>query len=180
MSSIVWLEGRFNLLFTLDSKGHVYCYNLLQDFSSFAITHSDEHAYKCLLIEDYLILILKKYAENDIFFYKISLTDIQDGKFEKIQILSQVKAKLDDIKDIDIQSKTMTIQTQTSIQIWNILDNTLYYQFPTNPNLTFQFSSKRLLFWQATSSVTSIGIFSIVNQRLNTVIVNSIVKSLPE
>ena len=65
-------------------------------------------------------MIIEEYSENNVFFYKISLNDIQNENINKTRILSQVKVNandLKDIKDINIRLGTMVIQTKTQIQL---------------------------------------------------------------
>lgn len=91
-----------------------------------------------------------------------------------MQILHPVKAKLSQIKEIDFQLGLIIIHTESSIQVWNVLQDSVVHEFPSNPDLNFEFSSNSLIFWQTSENTISIGVLSMLSQTLKTITINAV------
>ncbi|OMJ82975.1 hypothetical protein SteCoe_16186 [Stentor coeruleus] len=159
-STLIWISGKLNLMFTLDNQGRVIFYDIFRDHKGTILTEPSEHAYKCVLLDTDLIVISKFQSQNSLSIYKLSLSDLQTDKINRFPILENLKISLSNIKEINEKSGIIALYTQTNLQIWSLQENTLLYAFPNNNELSFAYSSNTLIYWQKHASSTAIGLIS--------------------
>lgn len=159
-STLVWISGRLNLMFTLDNQGRVVFYDIFRDHKGTILTNPSEHAYKCLLLDTDLVVISKLQSQNSLSIYKLSLSDLQNDKISRLPILEDLKISLSNIKEVNEKSGIIVLHTQANLQIWSLQENSLLYAFPNNSDLSFAYSSNTLIYWQRNASSTAIGLIS--------------------
>ena len=166
LSKVVWLGGRQNILASLDSHGRVECHNLINE-SRILLTSAAEQAKKIFFTSEHLILAVKMINEDHLGFYSITLIDMQNGEFSRVRRLANLRIPLKNVKEINQTSNTVVVENGATIQVWNILTETLVSQFPLNQHIGYQFSSGYFVFWQVDKVYTTVGIICLSNNRLS-------------
>ena len=170
-SSTVWVGSRENLIFTLESKGRVVMYNTLSNNPAATIINSPVHGLKCVLSSENLVVISKTQDSPFLTFSSYQITDLQSGMVLGRKILGQLNLTLSDIHEINERDLLISLVNSSTFQVWSLQSSSLHCSFPYNPDLTFQYTNSRLVFWQKELNQTSIGI--VQNNKMRTLALNS-------
>lgn len=162
-SEIVWLGGKQNILITLNTHGQVFCYNLLNPSWNTLLTSHHEQAQKVFFAGDCLFMAVKTNYEDLMNFSLTSIESLQSNYPIRIQVLENLSVTVSNIKEFNISCSKIVIETQSSIQIWDILSGQLYRSFPLHPLISYQYTNNFFVFWEPSKTETKLGILSLLN-----------------
>jgi hypothetical protein len=165
LDEIVWLGAEENILIILDNCGKLLCYNMLTNSFRF-LTTNGQHVFKSFFFKNSLYVVFKNGRENFALFCKVSLTSIQNQKFEMVQILPNLKTNYNKIIEIHQKSCRVITENNDNMEIWDMYDSTLIYTLPFRNFDGYKFSGNYYIFWNLEGEYTSIGILKLKNYAL--------------
>ena len=164
-SETIWLGSKENLLISHNSKGNVYCTNLISKCHSALLADSNEKAVKTFFTPNSLFLATKPKFSEFLNFYLISLISLQNNSCPKEPILQNLRVTLKNLKEFSISSYKIIVEVDENLQIWDIETQELLRTFPLNPLIMCQYTKESIVYWQVGNTETRFQILSINEEK---------------
>lgn len=162
---IVWIEGKENILITLNCSGQVTSYNLLSIHPPKILNFYHEIVIKSFYAPDHLVLTVKTRGTENITFYLIPFSSLQYNNPTRRQALSSLSLKLSTLVEIHSNSCKIVIQVSESIQIWNLLTDLLEFTFHILPQISYKYSGDYFIYWGPEKNETKVAVFQIQSSK---------------
>lgn len=160
-SNTVWISGRENLTVVLNSHGQVVAYNMMDHRKDFVVTQAHEYCFKCFFARDCLLVAVREKNEDFVAFFQFPISSLQISSNARKQILSRLRLRQNEIKEIDPVSLKIVVENERVIQVWDIDTESCLANFPVNSSIQYQVTGDYFVYWETCKNETKLGVFKL-------------------
>ena len=160
-STTVWVSGRENVTVALNSHGQVVVYNMMDCSKDFVVTQPSEYCFKCFFARDCLLMAVREKNEDFVDFFEIPIISLQISSNARRQILSRLRLRQNEIKEIDPVSLKIVVENKRAIQVWDINTETCLANFPVNSSIQYQVTGDYFVYWETCKNETKLGVLKL-------------------